>query len=143
MVGPIKTKTAYVEWTGIAKTNENTDKLISGLERIDHLSIDRAAKALYQDLKEQLGAKNIQKLTPHQRDSAITPQRIGNCSIQSGNAALKAIDIEANRKFMSKMRAEQIAIGKHWVADNPSLLETSTDMELLNTLDLLLNQKQE
>jgi hypothetical protein len=51
VVGPIKTKTAYVEWTGVAKTNENTDKLISGLERINPLSIDSAAKALYQDLK--------------------------------------------------------------------------------------------
>jgi uncharacterized protein YdeI (YjbR/CyaY-like superfamily) len=140
--GQTKTKTAYVEWTGIAKTSENADKLITGLEQIADISGRRAAKMLYKDLADKLGAQTTKKLTQHQIDSAITSQRIGNCSVQSGHAALKAIDIEASREFMHTMRAEQIAIGKQWVAENPSLLEASADTEILEALEKLHHQKE-
>ena len=137
-----KTKTAYVEWTGIAKTSENADQLITSLEQIADLSGRSAAKMLYKELAGNLGAQTTKKLTQHQIDSAITSQRIGNCSVQSGHAALKAIDTEASREFMHTMRAEQIAIGKQWVAENPSLLEASADTEILEALEKLHHQKE-
>jgi hypothetical protein len=139
--GQIKIKTAYVEWTCIKKSIENADKLISRLQQIAHLSSIKGAKALYQELKEELGAQATRELTAHQIASAITPQRIGNCSIRSGHAALKAIDIEASREFMDTMRAAQIAIGKRWVAENPDLPGAAGNRENLEALEQLLNDK--
>lgn len=139
--GQIKIKSAYVEWTRITKSIENADKLISRLKKIAVLSTIKGAKALYQELKEELGAQATRELTAHQIASAITPQRIGNCAIRSGHAALKAIDIEASREFMHTMRAAQIAIGKRWVAENPDLPEAAGKRESLEALEQLLNHK--
>lgn len=139
--GHIKIKTAYVEWTCITKSIENVDKLISRLQEIAGLSRIKGTKALYQQLKEELGAQAKRELTAHQIASAITPQRIGNCAIRSGHAALKAIDIEASRELMDTMRAAQIAIGKRWVAENPELPEAAGNRESLEALEQLLNDK--
>ena len=138
----VGSKIAYLEWKGIRKQSWNQIDPISLFYRIRVKKGKEASEALYKTLKKDLGGIEALELTEHQRESAVTPQRAGNCGVRSLYACWKAIFLPPDASWlMHKVRQDALdRCQKHLSKGGPSSLD-QFPQSTLDAMQRILDEK--